>query len=91
MIWHISDIIAVNIITLIFIPIVSIESIKNKLAVSADIKSISGKIIIRKIVVVTARLDLYGKAIIGKGVLIQIDPAARFHVKRGCVFCKNVS
>ena len=70
MVRHIANIIAVQIIAFIFVPIISVEIIYYQCAVRSNIKSVSGEIILRNGIVDAARRNFDGPSVVFKFVEI---------------------
>src|SRR5688572_8486740 len=90
MIRHIANTIPVHIIPLILIPIIIIKLIKHNRTVGGDIKTVSMKIIMMKIIIITTGLYFYSPAIVFKRILLYLHPAGTFHIDTSRIFQKGI-
>ena len=79
MVRYVANVIPVDIIAFIFIPVIVVEFIQHECAIGGNVECISGEIIMEDSVLITACLNAERPAISLECILAHLDPVGAFH------------
>src|SRR5690606_24857430 len=87
---HVSYFVLVEVIAVVFVPVVVLKQVHGRAAVGAHIKGVAGKVVETESILNAARQQAYGPAIAVKIVAGDVEPAGAFHVNAGGVSAEGI-